>query len=85
VPYYSLATLPSPERISSIPEGSAKKLAQIDGRNDSQMLFYDQIIPGSTLVDTSTPTTGRSSCRSRDPTTRSRRFRHAERPIRAKR
>jgi hypothetical protein len=50
VPYYSLATLPSPERMSSILKGSAKKLAQIDGRNDSQMLFYDQIIPGSTLM-----------------------------------
>ena len=50
VPYYSIATLPSPERISSILKGSAKKLAQIDGRNDSQMLFYDQIIPGSTLM-----------------------------------
>jgi hypothetical protein len=22
----------------------------IDGRNDSQMIFYDQVIPGSTLV-----------------------------------
>jgi len=50
VPYYSIVTLPSPDRISSILQGSAKKLAQIDGRNDSQMLFYDQIIPGSTLV-----------------------------------
>ena len=27
-----------------------RKLAQIDGRNDSQMIFYDQIIPGSTLL-----------------------------------
>jgi len=50
VPYYSIVTLPSPERMSSVLKGSAKKLAQIDGRNDSQMLFYDQIIPGSTLV-----------------------------------
>jgi hypothetical protein len=50
LPYYSIVTLPSPERISSILKGSAKKLAQIDGRNDSQVLFYDQIIPGSTLA-----------------------------------
>jgi len=50
VPYYSLVTLPAPERISSVLRGSAKKLAMIDGRNDSQVIFYDQIIPGSTLM-----------------------------------
>jgi len=50
VPYYSIVTLPQPERISSILSGSTKKLSRIDGRNDSQVLFYDQLIPGSTLV-----------------------------------
>jgi hypothetical protein len=50
VPTYSVVTLPQPERISSILAGSARKLSQIDGRNDSQVLFYDQVIPGSTLV-----------------------------------
>jgi hypothetical protein len=50
VPLYSVVTLPRPERISSILRGSADKLARIDGRNDSQMIFYDQVIPGSTLV-----------------------------------
>ena len=50
VRYYSLATFPRPERISSILKGSYDKLAQIDARNDSQVIFYDQIIPGSTLV-----------------------------------
>lgn len=50
VRYYSLATFPQPERISSILEGSYKKLAKIDPRNDSQMIFYDEILPGSTLV-----------------------------------
>ena len=29
---------------------SYKKLAQVDARNDSQVLFYDQIIPGSALA-----------------------------------
>ncbi len=48
--YYSLATFPLPERISSILEGSYEKLSRIDSRNDSQLLFYDEIIPGSTLV-----------------------------------
>ena len=50
VPTYSLVTFPQPERISSILTGSYDKLARIDPRNDSQMIFYDQIIPGSSLV-----------------------------------
>jgi hypothetical protein len=29
---------------------SYNKLARIDGRNDGQVLFYDQVIPGSTLL-----------------------------------
>jgi len=43
-------TFPQPERISSILESSWSKLAQIDPRNDSQMIFYDQVIPYSVLV-----------------------------------
>jgi dienelactone hydrolase len=50
VRYYSLATFPQPERISSILKKSYEKLAQIDARNDSQVIFYDQLVPGSTLV-----------------------------------
>lgn len=50
VPTYSVVTLPQPERISSILRSSARKLGMIDGRNDSQMIFYDQVIPGSSLV-----------------------------------
>jgi len=49
-PYYSLVTYPKPERISSILESSYNKLSQVDSRNDSQMLFYDQLIPGSALL-----------------------------------
>lgn len=49
VPTYSFVTLPQPERISSILRGSNKKLSMVDGRNDSQLIFYDQIIPGSSL------------------------------------
>ena len=48
--YYSLVTFPEPERISSILTRSYDKLARIDARNDSQMIFYDQVIPGSALV-----------------------------------
>jgi len=50
VPMYSVVTLPQPERISSILHGSNRKLSRIDGRNDSQVIFYDQLIPGSTLL-----------------------------------
>jgi len=48
--FYSVVTYPLPERISSILEPSHRKLAQIDPRNDSQVIFYDQVIPGSTLL-----------------------------------
>jgi hypothetical protein len=48
--FYSLATFPQPERISSVLKSSYRKLAKIDARNDSQVIFYDQIVPGSTLV-----------------------------------
>ena len=50
VRYYSLATFPQPERISSILKTSYDKLARVDARNDSQVIFYDQLVPGSTLV-----------------------------------
>jgi hypothetical protein len=50
IPYYSLITFPEPERISSLLRGSYRKLGRVDARNDSQLIFYDQFIPGSTLV-----------------------------------
>jgi hypothetical protein len=49
-PYFSLVTYPKPESISSVLYSSYKKLSQIDSRNDSQLLFYDQVIPSSTLL-----------------------------------
>ena len=48
--YYSLVTFPRPDRISAILKSSYDKLSRVDARNDSQMIFYDQVIPGSTLV-----------------------------------
>ncbi|MEN8205915.1 MAG: hypothetical protein ABFS24_07875 [Pseudomonadota bacterium] len=50
IAYYSLMTFPDPERISSILRGSYRKIGKVDARNDSQIIFYDQFIPGSTLV-----------------------------------
>ena len=49
-PYYSVVTYPEPDRISSVLKGSYDKLAKVDARNDSQMIFYDEVIPGSSLV-----------------------------------
>ena len=50
IPYYSLVTYPKPERISSVLKSNYNKLSRVDARNDSMLLFYDQIIPGSTLL-----------------------------------
>lgn len=48
--YYSVVSYPHPDRISSGLKRGYKKLSKVDSRNDSQVIFYDQIIPGSTLV-----------------------------------
>jgi hypothetical protein len=48
--YYSLITYPSPERISSGLKTTYNALSQVDPRNDSQVIFYDQIIPGSVVM-----------------------------------
>jgi hypothetical protein len=48
--YYSVVTFPQPERISSILRQGYDKLGRVDARNDSQAIFYDQVVPGSTLV-----------------------------------
>lgn len=50
IPYYSVVTLPLEGQISSVLKSAYNKLARIDPRNDSQVIFYDQVIPGSTLV-----------------------------------
>lgn len=48
--YYSLGTFARREQISTLLRGSYDKLSEIDPRNDGQMLFYDQIIPGGALL-----------------------------------
>ncbi|MEE4217319.1 MAG: hypothetical protein V2I48_06905 [Xanthomonadales bacterium] len=50
IPYYSMVTFPGAEQMSSVLKGSWRKLAKVDPRNDSQVIVYDQIIPGSTLL-----------------------------------
>jgi len=48
--FYSLVTYPEPDQISAGLKSSYDKLSQIDPRNDSQVIFYDQMIPGSVLM-----------------------------------
>ena len=46
-----MVSFPDPENISNGLQRSHKKLgAMKDGRNDSQLVFYDQVIPGSTIL-----------------------------------
>ena len=48
--YYSVITYPNEKQISSILKHTYKKLSQVDSRNDSQVIFYDQVIPGSVIL-----------------------------------
>lgn len=50
VKYFSLVTFAGREDISAVLQVNYDRLAQVDPRNDSQLIFYDQIIPGSTLL-----------------------------------
>ena len=50
VPFYSVVTLPDPALISRVIKSSYKKLAKIDARNDSQMIYSDEFVPNSTLL-----------------------------------
>ena len=48
--YFSVVGFAERERISSILRPTYDKLSLIDPRNDGQLLFRDQVIPGSTLL-----------------------------------
>ena len=49
--YYSIIAFPDPDNISNGLQYSHKKLGALrDSRNDSQLVFYDQVIPGSTIL-----------------------------------
>jgi pimeloyl-ACP methyl ester carboxylesterase len=51
VQYYSVVSFPDPSRISRVLRPSYRKLAELkDARNDSQLVFHDQVIPGSTVL-----------------------------------
>jgi len=49
--YYSVVSFPDPARISWALKSSWRRLGELqDARNDSQLVFYDQVIPGSRLL-----------------------------------
>jgi hypothetical protein len=49
--YYSIVSFPDPDRISRGLRFSYRKLSELhDARNDSQLIFRDQLIPGSTVL-----------------------------------
>jgi pimeloyl-ACP methyl ester carboxylesterase len=48
--YYSVVTLPDQDHLSNIVKPTHRKLAKIDPRNDGQVIYSDQIVPGSTLL-----------------------------------
>ncbi len=50
IQYFSVVTYPDPDRVSWGLRNSYRVLAGVDTRNDTQVLIYDQIIPGSTLL-----------------------------------
>lgn len=48
--YFSVVTYADSEIISPILRPGYNKLAEIDPRNDSQVVYFDQIVPGSELL-----------------------------------
>jgi hypothetical protein len=50
VRFYSVVTLPDEARISRILMPTYRQLRRIDPRNDSQVLYYDQIVPNGSLL-----------------------------------
>lgn len=50
VEFFSIVTYPSEQRVSRGLKSTYLTLAQVDKRNDTQVLIYDQMIPDSTLL-----------------------------------
>ena len=48
--YFSVIAVPDREHVSIGLRKEYKKLGEIDPRNDGQLIFYDQFIPGATLL-----------------------------------
>ena len=50
IAWFSVVAMPSPERVSAVLRPLHALLSKVDPRNDSQVIYYDAIIPGSTLL-----------------------------------
>lgn len=50
VRYYSIIAFPEPDRVSWALRNSYLLLGETDVRNDSQLVIFDQFIPGSTVM-----------------------------------
>ena len=50
VKYFSVASFTDRENVSGILTDGYDRLSQINPKNDGQLIFYDQILPGSTLL-----------------------------------
>jgi len=50
VQYYSIVAIASPDNISLNSRVGYRAMRQVDPRNDGQLLFYDQVIPGATVL-----------------------------------
>jgi hypothetical protein len=49
-PVFTLVAAPEPARISPGARTLYRRLAQIEPRNDGRLIWYDQIVPGSSLL-----------------------------------
>jgi hypothetical protein len=50
VRYFSVGGIVVAQETSTLRRPSHRDLAQIDGRNDGQVIFTDTVIPGGTLL-----------------------------------
>ena len=49
-PVFALVTTPRPDRVSPMLMKTYQELARIEPRNDGLLIWYDQIVPGGSLL-----------------------------------
>lgn len=50
VKYFSIASYTDGENVSAVLKDGYNRLSKINAKNDGQLIFYDQILPGCTLL-----------------------------------
>jgi hypothetical protein len=50
IKYFSVVSYADPARVSAALRGTHRRLRKIDDRNDGQLIYRDEILPGSTLL-----------------------------------